>query len=42
VYVNGKLRPVETTSGIGGGKIKKNDGGANSTLKNCKKFCKCE
>jgi hypothetical protein len=28
---NGKTRPVETAPGIGGGRIKGNDGGVNST-----------
>jgi hypothetical protein len=28
VYVNGKIRPVETIPGIGGGRIKENDGGS--------------
>jgi hypothetical protein len=28
MYVNGKMRPLETTPGIGGGKIKKNEGGS--------------
>jgi hypothetical protein len=27
MYVNGEMRPVETTPGIGGGKIEENDGG---------------
>jgi hypothetical protein len=31
MYVNGKMRPVETAPGIGGGRIKGNDGGVNST-----------
>jgi hypothetical protein len=26
VYVNGKIRPVETIPGMGGERIKKNDG----------------
>jgi hypothetical protein len=26
-YVNGKMRPVETIPGIGGGRKKQNDGG---------------
>jgi hypothetical protein len=26
MYENGKLRPVETNPGIGGGRIKENDG----------------
>jgi hypothetical protein len=27
VYENGKMRPVETIPGMGGGRIKENDGG---------------
>jgi hypothetical protein len=27
MYENGKMRPVETIPGMGGGKIKENDGG---------------
>jgi hypothetical protein len=27
MYVNGKMRPVETVLGMGEGEIKKNDGG---------------
>jgi hypothetical protein len=27
MYVNGKMRPVETIPGVGGGGIKKNHGG---------------
>jgi hypothetical protein len=27
MYVNGKMRPVETIPGMGGGGIKENDGG---------------
>jgi hypothetical protein len=27
MYVNGKMRPVETILGMGGGEIKENDGG---------------
>jgi hypothetical protein len=27
LYVNGKMRPVETIPGIGGGRIKENGGG---------------
>jgi hypothetical protein len=27
MYVNGKMRPVETISGVGGGRIKENDRG---------------
>jgi L-lactate utilization protein LutB len=44
MYVNGKMRPVETIPGIVGRGIKENDGGVSSTMtyliysKNC---CKC-
>jgi hypothetical protein len=27
MYESGKMRPVETVSGMGGGEIKENDGG---------------
>jgi hypothetical protein len=27
MYINGKMRPVETTPGVGGGGTKGNDGG---------------
>jgi hypothetical protein len=27
IYENGKMRPVETIPGMGGGRIKENDGG---------------
>jgi hypothetical protein len=40
MYENGKMRPVETTPGMGGG-LKENDGGVNSTKIYCKVFCKC-
>jgi hypothetical protein len=37
VYKNGKMRPVETISGIGAAGVKENDGGRmNSTLICCK------
>jgi hypothetical protein len=32
MYENGKMRPVETIPGMGGGGIKENDGGVNSTM----------
>jgi hypothetical protein len=35
------MRPVQTISGMGGGGIKENDGGMNSTMINCKNFYKC-
>jgi hypothetical protein len=41
LYVNGKMRPVETIPGMRGGRIKENDGGLNSTMIYCKNFCKC-
>jgi hypothetical protein len=40
MFVNGKTRPVETIPGIGGGEIKENDGGVNSSMIYSKKFCK--
>jgi hypothetical protein len=40
MYENGKMRPVETLPGMGGG-IKENDGGVNSTMLYCKSFNKC-
>jgi hypothetical protein len=44
MYVNGKMRPVETVLGIWGGKIKENGGGVNSRMIYLiyhKNFCKC-
>jgi hypothetical protein len=41
MYENGKMSPVETIPGIGGGRIKENDGGVKSTMICCKNFCKC-
>jgi hypothetical protein len=41
MYVNGKMRPVETVPGMRGEGIKENDGGVNSTMIYCKNFCKC-
>jgi hypothetical protein len=40
MYENGKMRPVETVPGMGGGGIKENDGGVNSTMIYCKNFGK--
>jgi hypothetical protein len=40
MYVNGKMGSVETNSEMGWGRIKENDVGVNSTLINCKEFCK--
>jgi hypothetical protein len=41
MYVNGKMRPVKTIPGMGRGWIKENGRGINSTLMDCKNFCKC-
>jgi hypothetical protein len=41
MYVNGKIRPVETIPGMEGGGIKENDGGMNSTMIYYQNFCKC-
>jgi hypothetical protein len=44
MYINGKMRPVETILGIGEGGIKENGGGVNSSLIYliyCQNFCKC-
>jgi hypothetical protein len=41
MYENGKMRPDETIPGMGGGAIKENDGGVNSTMIYYKNFCKC-
>jgi hypothetical protein len=44
MYVNEKMRPVETVPGMEGGEIKDNGGGVNSSiiyLIYCKNFCKC-
>jgi hypothetical protein len=38
---SGKMRLVETVPGMGGGRIKENDGGVNSTVIHCKNFGKC-
>jgi hypothetical protein len=32
MYVRGKMRPVRSTPGMRGGRVKKNDGGVNSTM----------
>jgi hypothetical protein len=40
-YENGKSRPDEIIPGMGREGIKENDGGMNSTMIYCKKFCKC-
>jgi hypothetical protein len=38
MYENGKMIPVETIPGMGGGRIKENDGGVNSTMIHCRTF----
>jgi hypothetical protein len=40
VYENGKMRPVETIPGVGGGGIKENDGGSEFNYDHCKNLCK--
>jgi hypothetical protein len=40
VYVNRKMRPVETILGMGEWEIKDNDGGGEFNYDYCKKFCK--
>jgi hypothetical protein len=40
MYVNEKMRPIETITGMEGEGIKKNDG-VNSTMIYYKKLCKC-
>jgi hypothetical protein len=40
----GKMRAVDTIPGMGGGRIKENGGGVNSSVihwEHCKNFCKC-
>jgi hypothetical protein len=39
MYVNGNMTPIEIIPGIGGGAIKENDGGVNSTMIYHKNFC---
>jgi hypothetical protein len=41
MYINGKMRPVETIPRIGRGSIKENEEGVNSTMMQCKNFYKC-
>jgi hypothetical protein len=41
MYVNGKMRLVETIPGMGRRGINKDDVGSNSTMIYCKNFCKC-
>jgi hypothetical protein len=43
MYVNGKMRPVETIPDMGVAGVKENDGGDEfnyNTFENCKNFCK--
>jgi hypothetical protein len=50
MYVDGKMRPLETIPGIGGVGMKENNGGVcvcvcvcvNSTMIHCKNFGKCQ
>jgi hypothetical protein len=39
MYVNEKMRPIETIPRMGGEKAKENDGGVNSTMTYCNNFC---
>jgi hypothetical protein len=44
MFVNGKMIPVETVQGMGGGEIKKNYGRSDSSMIHLicfKNFCKC-
>jgi hypothetical protein len=41
MYENGKTRSDETIPGMGGERIKENDGGMNSAMVYYKNFCKC-
>jgi hypothetical protein len=41
IHENGKMRPVETIPGMGGGGIKEKMEGVNSTKIYCKNLCKC-
>jgi hypothetical protein len=41
MYVNGKMKPIETIPGMRGWGIKENDEGVNSSMIHCKNFCKC-
>jgi hypothetical protein len=44
MYVNAKMKPIETVPGIRGGEIKESSGGVNSSmvyLIHCKNLCKC-
>jgi hypothetical protein len=40
MYENGKMRPVETSPGMGEG-LKESDGGVNSTMIHCENFYRC-
>jgi hypothetical protein len=39
MYENGKMRPDKSIPGVEVGGIKEHDGGVNSTVIYCKKFC---
>jgi hypothetical protein len=41
MYVNGKMRPVETIPGMAGGGIRRMMEVVNSTMIHCKNFNKC-
>jgi hypothetical protein len=41
MYVNEKMRLVETIPGMGVRRMKENDEGVNSTMTYYEKFCKC-
>jgi hypothetical protein len=41
MYENGKMRPVETIPGMGGGEQRRMMEGVNSTTIYSKNFCKC-
>jgi hypothetical protein len=41
MYENGKMRPVETIPGMGGGRIKENDGGGEFNMIYCNNFGEC-
>jgi hypothetical protein len=40
MYVNGKMRPVETSLGMGEQEVRENDGGSGLTMIYYKNFCK--
>jgi hypothetical protein len=41
MYENGKMRPVETIPGMGGGEQRRMVEGVKSTMIYCKNSCKC-